>query len=210
VAAGLAQVLATSDGTLDLYGVGRIAEERGGEWAYALPDHRGSVRQWADDAGDVTYAGGYTPYGVELWQAGSTESAWGFTGEWWDADLGLMYLRARWLNPYLNQFVSPDPIVPDFRNPQSINRYVYVLGNPISSVDPSGKIPTRPPGVCEEPTTNPRGRPEWLVTDWQLRSLQVDPLRIQVLASVWVYCGGFCATAIRHRSSQGFPVKSTT
>jgi RHS repeat-associated protein len=138
VALGLAQVLATSDGTLDLYGLGRIAEVRGGEWAYVLPDGLGSVRQWADDAGDVTYAGGYTPYGVELWQAGSTKSAWWFTGEWWDADLGLEYLRARWYSPQVGIFSSPDPFPGLREQPLSLHTYLYVLANPTNLVDPSG------------------------------------------------------------------------
>ena len=88
----LAQVLATSDGARDLYGLARIAEVRGGAWAYPLGDALGSVRQWTDKTGNVTYAAGYAPYGETLWQVGSTESAWGFTGEWWDADVELLYL----------------------------------------------------------------------------------------------------------------------
>jgi hypothetical protein len=53
----------------------------------------------------------------------------------------MTYLRARWYDGYLNQFVSPDPIVPDYRNPQSINRYTYVFGNPINFLDASGLYP---------------------------------------------------------------------
>jgi RHS repeat-associated protein len=131
MAVGLAQVLATSDGTLDVYGMGRIAEVRGGEWAYVLPDGLGSVRQWADDAGDVTYAGGYRPYGVELWQAGSTESAWGFTGEWWDNEAELLYLRARHYDPWIGRFASKD-LMP------TMNRWLYAEADPVNRVDPSG------------------------------------------------------------------------
>jgi len=40
---GLPQVLATSDGALDLYGLGRIGEARGGRWRYALGDALGSI-----------------------------------------------------------------------------------------------------------------------------------------------------------------------
>jgi PKD repeat protein len=50
---------------------------RDGEWAYSLGDALGSVRQWADGSGAVTYAGGYTPFGMEMWQTGSAASAWG-------------------------------------------------------------------------------------------------------------------------------------
>lgn len=41
------------------------------------------------------------------------------------------------MDPYLNQFIQPDPIVPSFNNPQNINKYSYALNNPIRYTDPS-------------------------------------------------------------------------
>ena len=41
-------------------------------------------------------------------------------------------------SPYLNRFVQPDTIIPYPLNPQSFNRYSYVLGHPIKYADPSG------------------------------------------------------------------------
>jgi hypothetical protein len=35
-------------------------------------------------------------------------------------------------------------VVPDFSNPQSLNRYAYVLGNPLGYVDPDGHWPEPP------------------------------------------------------------------
>jgi 3D (Asp-Asp-Asp) domain-containing protein len=117
----------------------------------------------------------------------------------------MTYLRARWYDSYLNQFVSPDAIVPDYRNPQSVNRYAYVLGNPFRYIDPSGEFP-RPPGVCDRPATNPRGAPEWVIapsfTDWDWQSntsFKIDwdwppVVEYQILAPLWAYCGDFCIT----------------
>ena len=112
----------------------------GDDWTYYLPDALGSMRQETDETGAVTDAREWTPYGVEV---GTAQTGLGYTGEWGDAGLGRTYLRARWYDGYLNQFVSPDPIVPDYRNPQSVNRYAYVTGNPVSLIDPTGKIPNR-------------------------------------------------------------------
>jgi len=41
-------------------------------------------------------------------------------------------------SPALGRFIQPDTIVPDMYNPQSLNRYSYVLNNPIRYTDPTG------------------------------------------------------------------------
>ena len=48
----------------------------------------------------------------------------------------------------LGRFISPDTIVSDPFNPQSINRYSYVLNNPLNYIDPTGYWPED--GLTEE------------------------------------------------------------
>jgi RHS repeat-associated protein len=135
----LAQVLATSDGARYVHGVDLVAERRSGARAYPLGDALGSVRQWTDEDGYVTYAGGYTPFGTQMWTEGSTSSKSSYTGEWWDTRAGLLYLRARWLDVESGRFLSQDPIIGSLQQSQSINRYSYVLGNPLRYRDPTGR-----------------------------------------------------------------------
>ena len=76
--------------------------------------------------------------GEMLWEQGRAESSWSFTGEWYDANAELVYLRARWYEPQVGRFLSPDPITGDFQNPQSINLYAYVWNDAINRTNPGG------------------------------------------------------------------------
>ncbi|MDW8215269.1 MAG: RHS repeat-associated core domain-containing protein, partial [Roseiflexaceae bacterium] len=55
-----------------------------------------------------------------------------------------MYYHARYYDPALGRFISPDSIVPNPHHPQALNRYAYVLNNPLTYVDPDGRIPLIP------------------------------------------------------------------
>ncbi|MFC1941651.1 RHS repeat-associated core domain-containing protein [Chloroflexota bacterium] len=63
-----------------------------------------------------------------------------FTGQRLDST-GLYYYNARYYNPTIGRFISPDSIIPDPANPQAFNRYSYCLNNPLKYVDPSGNFP---------------------------------------------------------------------
>lgn len=65
----------------------------------------------------------------------------GFTGQKRDASAGLMYYNARYYDTTLGRFISADTMVPSAGDPQSLNRYSYVLNNPLKYVDPSGHCP---------------------------------------------------------------------
>jgi hypothetical protein len=49
-------------------------------------------------------------------------------------------MGVRWYLPRAARWLSADIIVPDPGNPQSLNRFAYVLGNPLKYIDPSGHI----------------------------------------------------------------------
>jgi RHS repeat-associated protein len=80
----------------------------------------------------------YYPYGEERWASGTLPTDRRFTGQRWEQGLGLYDYNARWYHPALGRFVSADTIVPEPGNPQSLNRFSYVLGNPLRYVDPTG------------------------------------------------------------------------
>lgn len=47
-------------------------------------------------------------------------------------------MNARYYVPNTNHFLTPDTIIPDPTNPQSFNRYSYVLNRPLNFTDPTG------------------------------------------------------------------------
>jgi hypothetical protein len=47
-------------------------------------------------------------------------------------------MGARWYDPSLGRWLSPDTLVPNPASPQSLNRYTYVGNSPLRFVDPTG------------------------------------------------------------------------
>jgi RHS repeat-associated protein len=73
-----------------------------------------------------------------------------FTGDEYDSDTQYDYSVARFEAGRWSRFMSPDPYMGsmDVSNPQSLNRYSYVLNNPTNNVDPLGLL-TVPGPYCD-------------------------------------------------------------
>jgi RHS repeat-associated protein len=59
----------------------------------------------------------------------------------WDWTNGLGYTPNRTHRANHGRWLSPDPLAGDISNPQSLNRYAYVMNNPATLNDPSGLGP---------------------------------------------------------------------
>ena len=62
-----------------------------------------------------------------------------YTGQKQDGT-GLLYYNARYYDPSLGIFLSPDTLVPDAGRVVDYNRFLYVRGNPLKYNDPSGHL----------------------------------------------------------------------
>jgi len=60
-----------------------------------------------------------------------------FTGQRLDST-DLYYYNARYYDPTIGRFISPDTVVQNSANPQTLNRYCYCLNNPLKYTDPTG------------------------------------------------------------------------
>jgi RHS repeat-associated protein len=61
----------------------------------------------------------------------------GYTGHADDAESGLTYAQARYYDPVVGRFLSPDPV----RMDDDFNLYAYVRNNPTNLTDPTGLLP---------------------------------------------------------------------
>jgi RHS repeat-associated protein len=137
LAATLPVVISDTDAVY-LYGLDILAEQlAGAERYYYVHDGLGSVRQLLDSTGQIATKYAYDPFGVPLVGNG-VPNPWQFTGEAWDSEVELLYLRARYYQPEAGRFISKDPWGGERRRPDTLNRYVYVTNNPVNLVDHTG------------------------------------------------------------------------
>jgi RHS repeat-associated protein len=122
----------------------RIGKSANGVITWYQLDRLGSVRALVDNEGKVIERVGYTAFGASSTESGQTtpgSSEPGFRGQIQDTNSGLLYMGARYYDPSLARFISPDSVIPDRANPQSLNRYSFVYNTPTMFTDPSGHVP---------------------------------------------------------------------
>ncbi|KZM43808.1 hypothetical protein OA90_27125 [Labrenzia sp. OB1] len=115
----------------------RIADS---EKSWLHRDHLNSVKLVSGATGTVIAENLFRPYGERTdvqALAGQPRVSKGWIGERDDPETGLIYLNARYYDPFLSRFLSPDWYSPKHRS-VGTNRYAYGLNNPILYKDPTG------------------------------------------------------------------------
>ncbi|MGB5664287.1 RHS repeat domain-containing protein, partial [Eudoraea sp.] len=121
---------------------------------YVFHDHLGSIDAISDDQGEnVVY------YSFDAWGERRSGQDWtkpmpplvllsltditkrGFTGHEMMDEVGLIHMNGRIYDPFMGRFVQADPFVSDPTESQSLNRYSYILNNPLNATDPTGHFP---------------------------------------------------------------------
>lgn len=110
---------------------------------HAATDHLGTVRTYTNSAGLALPGHIYYPFGQQLngTQDGERIKYTGHERDLWNtpstAD-DLDYMHARHYNPQIGRLLQIDPLPGSSGAPQTLNRYSYVAGNPLSRIDPTG------------------------------------------------------------------------
>lgn len=104
---------------------------------YHHTDHL-STRLITDSNANVVEQKGHFPFG-EIWYEGSINpNKRKFTTYERDSESGNDYAIFRSHIPRYGRFNRPDPLAGSIADPQSLNRYAYVLNDPINLTDPLG------------------------------------------------------------------------
>ncbi|MBK7704501.1 MAG: RHS repeat-associated core domain-containing protein [Acidobacteria bacterium] len=119
--------------------------------SYLTQDHLGSPRVVTNQNGEVIKRTDWMAFGEEVEFNKRTsglgydevpETRKGYTGYEKDDESGLDFAQARYYNPKHGRYTSVDPLTAsaNVKNPQTFNRYSYVLNSPYKFVDPLGLI----------------------------------------------------------------------
>ncbi|MCP4669124.1 MAG: hypothetical protein GY849_22535, partial [Deltaproteobacteria bacterium] len=116
----------------------RVAMIKGGHTYYFHKDHLGSTTAVTDETGTVVERIEYLPFGAMAYHDGERIARYLYTDQEWEPETGLYNYNARLYDPLQGRFITPDSLVQDPFDPQTLNRYTYVRNNPLMYVDPSG------------------------------------------------------------------------
>ena len=117
---------------------------------YVTTDHLGSLDVITNTAGVEGADAAFSAFGERVHYNGSgpptaddlrdlrNATGRGFTFHEHLDESGLIHMNGRVYDPVIARFISPDPFVQDPFNSQSLNRYSYVLNNPLRYTDPTG------------------------------------------------------------------------
>lgn len=123
-----------------VYGRGRLLASGtpNGDRYHYYADHLGTPRLITDGAGYTRAEPFLFPFGEEFPYDSGIDNV-RFTGHERDASTGTDYMHARHYFSSIARFLSVDPARGYAGVPQSLNRYAYVLGNPLRYTDPDGR-----------------------------------------------------------------------
>ena len=107
-------------------------------------NNRGDVTKILDESSDTVSSISYGDYGNITSKTGDVDTPFLYAGQGGAVtdNNGLVYLKTRYYNPELMRFMNRDTVSGSITEPQSLNRYTYVQGNPLTYVDLTGQSRT--------------------------------------------------------------------
>ena len=122
----------------EYFGGGRIARSNSsGTWFY-YGDHLGSSRSITDSTGHLCYDADFYLFGADKVLTNTCAQNYKWTGLEHDMESGLDHTLNRQYSSNTGRWLSPDALGGTALGPQSLNRYVYAMNNPLNATDRLG------------------------------------------------------------------------
>jgi RHS repeat-associated protein len=113
-----------------------MAQRAGGDaWSYFVPGPAPQTRRLVDGKGEIISDVPLTAYGAAVGPSDLTPLR--FPGQIWDDDAQLSYNQARFYDPTLRQYISPDPL----GLLGGLTPFAYAKNSPTAFCDPQGLKP---------------------------------------------------------------------
>jgi len=123
----------TTKATLPLNMPPETGQQETGLYYYHV-DHLGTPQMMTDEDGNVVWAADYKPFGETDVTVSDVGNDFRFPGQYCDQETGLHYNYHRYYDPSTGRYLRADPI----GLYGGVNLFVYVHGNPVNRLDPSG------------------------------------------------------------------------
>lgn len=159
---------------------------------YYHPDHLGSSNYVTDGYGTAVKSTQFTPYGSSRYDNLSKPIAYKFNGQELDTTTGLYNYGARYYDPNLMRFISADNVIPNPANPQMLNRYSYVLNNPLRFKDPTGNVPV----PFEMPISDPGNSSYWVENGLKSTPSFIGQQQLSDIGQIYVLSIGAAAGGV--------------
>ncbi|HEX3020427.1 MAG TPA: RHS repeat-associated core domain-containing protein, partial [Chitinispirillaceae bacterium] len=124
-----------------VYGLGLISCQKDSTISIYHFDPHGNTLALTNLNGTITDTYSYDPYGKLLSATGNSANPYRFGGRDGvrDDGNGLLFMRTRYYSPEMMRFIQMDrSSAGEISNPQTLNMYLYTVGNPINFTDPNG------------------------------------------------------------------------
>lgn len=124
-----------------IHGLGLIGRETSaGSYQDYVFDPLGSTLALVAAGGAVQGGRIYAPYGQTLGAHGNSPAPFGYAGRFGVMEDGddWCFMRAREYGLGINRFTARDVVYGDSMLPQTLNRYAYLVGQPLLLIDPTG------------------------------------------------------------------------
>ncbi len=134
-----------SDGTdftaVNLYGTNLINRTADNKTLYYQFNGHADVVGLTDSEGELAASYYYDAFGVPAETDGDADNPFRYGGYVYDGETGLYYVKSRFYDASVARFIQEDTYAGKYSDPLSLNRYTYVMNNPLKYLDPTGRIP---------------------------------------------------------------------